>query len=126
MSWFIVAIALVGVFLNTRGKWQGFLFWLISNAFWCRHNIIIGEYAQAVLFGIFWFLSLYGISQWQRKHKAVERQLSAAVRETRELGSKQMERLLRENTGMRLFISTLPNKKLKMKAKKQKGQNDGK
>lgn len=118
MTWFVVAIALVGVFLNARGKWQGFLFWLISNAFWCHHNIIIDEYAQAALFGIFWFLSLYGISQWQRKHKAVERQFSKAIRETREFSSKQMEKLLRENMGMRSFISTLPNKKLKIRVSK--------
>ena len=126
MSWFIVVIALVGVFLNARGKWQGFLFWLVSNAFWFRHNIIIAEYAQAALFGIFWFLSLYGISQWQRKHKAVERQLFKAVRGTRQLSSKQMKKLLRQNVSMSSFIRTLPNKRLKTKVPKRKGKNHGK
>ncbi|NIS54465.1 MAG: nicotinamide mononucleotide transporter [Phycisphaerae bacterium] len=67
MNWFIAAIALMGVYLNTRCKWQGFLLWLISNAWWCCHNVSIGEYAQAMLFGAYWFLSLYGIFNWKRK-----------------------------------------------------------
>ena len=69
MTWLIVTIALVGIFLNARGKWQGFLFWLISNAYWCWHNLTIGEYAQAVLFAGFFFLSAYGISLWRKPQK---------------------------------------------------------
>jgi len=67
MSWLIVVIALVGIVLNVRRKWQGFLFWLISNAWWFWHNLVIGEYAQAVLFFVFWVLSVYGICNWKRK-----------------------------------------------------------
>ena len=67
MNWFITLIALAGVVLNVRRKWQGFLFWLISNAWWFGHNLKIGEYAQAVLFGFFWGLSIYGIYSWKRK-----------------------------------------------------------
>lgn len=67
MNWLIVVIALVGIVLNVRRKWQGFLFWLVSNAWWCVHNIAIGEYAQAVLFFVFWVLSVYGIHNWKRK-----------------------------------------------------------
>ncbi|MHC4397793.1 MAG: nicotinamide mononucleotide transporter [Planctomycetota bacterium] len=60
-------IALIGVVLNVRRRWEGFLFWLISNAWWCWHNYKIGEYEQGILFGIFWLLSLYGIYSWKRK-----------------------------------------------------------
>lgn len=66
MSWLIAVIAIIGVVLNARGKWHGFLFWLISNAWWCRHNIIIAEYAQAVVFGVFFVTSLYGIYHWRK------------------------------------------------------------
>lgn len=66
MDWLIVVIALIGVVLNVRRKWQGFLLWLISNAWWCWHNLVIGEYAQALLFGVFWGLSIYGIYNWKK------------------------------------------------------------
>lgn len=67
MNWFITVIALIGGYLNTKRKWQGFILWLISNAWWCCHNIIIGEYAQSTVFGLFWFLSFYGIYNWKIK-----------------------------------------------------------
>lgn len=67
MTWWIAIIALMGVFLNARGKWQGFCLWLLSNAYWCWHNVQLGEYAQATLFGIFWALALYGIWRWRKQ-----------------------------------------------------------
>lgn len=67
MNWIIVVIALAGVVLNVRRRWECFLFWLVSNAWWCGHNLIIGEYHQAVLFGVFGILSVYGIYNWKRK-----------------------------------------------------------
>jgi len=67
MTWFITVITLAGVFLNARGKWQGFCCWLVSNTYWCWHNIQVGEYAQASLFGVFWMMSLYGIWRWLKQ-----------------------------------------------------------
>lgn len=67
MTWIVAIIALTGVYLNARGKWHGFLFWLVSNAWWCWHNFLIDEYAQASLFASFWLLSLYGIYNWRKK-----------------------------------------------------------
>ena len=64
-----MVIALTGVFLNARGKWQGFLFWLVSNVCWCWHNIKLGEYAQAVLFAVCWVLTVYGIWCWRWRGK---------------------------------------------------------
>lgn len=69
MNWIITIIAITGVVLNARCKWYGFLFWLISNAWWCWHNYVIGEHAQSVLFGAFWLLSLYGIYRWRKSQR---------------------------------------------------------
>ena len=66
MTWIVTGIALIGVILNIQRKWYCFLFWLISNAYWCGHNYLIREHAQAVLFAAFWFLSLYGMYRWKR------------------------------------------------------------
>ncbi len=70
MQWLIVVAALIGAMLNARGKWQGFVFWLVSNAFWAIHNIRIGEYAQASLYGAFWLLAAYGAIHWRSEHAA--------------------------------------------------------
>lgn len=71
----IVVVALLGVYLNARRKWQGFLFWLVSNAWWCWHNVTIGEHPQAVLFAIFWLVTLYGIYQWRKKSTAEAKEI---------------------------------------------------
>ena len=71
----IAVLALLGVYLNARRKWQGFLFWLVSNAWWCWHNVTIGEHPQAVLFVIFWLATLYGIYQWRKKSTAEAKEI---------------------------------------------------
>ena len=67
-------IAITGVVLNVRRKWQCFLFWGVSNLWWLIHNICIGEYAQAVLFGVFFLLCLYGAIEWESRAKASKRE----------------------------------------------------
>ena len=74
MNWIIVMIAITGVVLNVRRKWQCFLFWGVSNLWWLRHNICIDEYAQAVLFGVFFLLCLYGAIEWESRAKASKRE----------------------------------------------------
>jgi len=70
MNWFVCIIAFTGAVLNVQKKWQGFWCWLISNAWWCWHNIKIEEYEQAITFAIFWLLSAYGLAQWRWPKKA--------------------------------------------------------
>jgi nicotinamide riboside transporter PnuC len=62
----IVIVALLGAWLNARKNVYGFCLWLISNGYWGIHNIIIGEYAQAILYFIFLGIAIYGIYEWQR------------------------------------------------------------
>jgi len=64
MNWIAAAISLIGVFLNARGKWQGFCFWLLSNSYWCVYETLRGEYPQAALFAAYWILALYGLLRW--------------------------------------------------------------
>lgn len=63
----IVILALVGAVLNAAGRWQGFLFWLATNGYWCQYNFRAGEYEQAVIFAAFELLCLWGIWQWSLK-----------------------------------------------------------
>lgn len=103
-GWFFAIIALTGAFLNVRGKWQGFLFWLISNAWWCWYNFNSDEYAQALLFGLFWFLSLYGIFQWRKKQANFNKKIEQAIKNTRRTKKVQLNKLLYENYMMAKYI----------------------
>jgi nicotinamide riboside transporter PnuC len=67
MQWLITVIALTGALFNARGKWQGFLFWLVSNTYWCYYNARIGEYPQAVTFAAFLCLTLHGLIHWRKR-----------------------------------------------------------
>lgn len=74
MNWIIVMIAITGVVLNIRRKWYCFLFWGVSNLYWLFYNLSIGEYAQAVLFNVFFILCFYGTITWEAKNKDVHKQ----------------------------------------------------
>ncbi len=122
INWLIAAIALVGVVLNVWGKWQGFLFWLISNAWWCGYNYVSNEYAQSVLFGAFWFLSLYGIYKWRKNREATEKKIEQAKAERRNFNNKQMSTLFHNNFVMAQHIVGQKHPKKSFK----KGKSDGK
>lgn len=76
MDWIVAVIAVVGVVLNVRKKWQCFLCWMFTNAFWFGRNILIGEHAQAATFAVFFAVSFYGLIAWRicRKEKDYIRQ----------------------------------------------------
>ena len=62
-------IALIGTFMNAeRNKW-GFALWLISNLYMCVRFFKIGEYAQSVLFLIYFLLAIKGVFVWTKKEK---------------------------------------------------------
>jgi len=65
MDWIIAAVAVVGVALNVKKKWQGFICWLFTNAFWFGRNLHIGQYAQAMTFAVFFVVCFYGIWTWR-------------------------------------------------------------
>ena len=69
MTWLIAFIAIMGVWLNIKKRWQCFVLWLISNGWWMLHNMRIGEYAQAVVFFVMFMFSIYGAYKWQRCRK---------------------------------------------------------
>lgn len=69
MSWLMSAVALFGTILNAERNIYGFLFWLVSNLYMTIRFAYIGEYAQSVLFLIYFMLALHGISAWKRKEK---------------------------------------------------------
>ncbi len=68
-NWTMSAIALAGTLINAeRNKW-GFAFWLVSNLYMTLRFAVIGEYAQMVLFFIYFLLAIRGIVSWSKKEK---------------------------------------------------------
>ena len=68
-SWLMSAVALFGTMLNAERNIYGFLFWLVSNLYMAIRFAYIGEYAQAVLFFIYFILAIRGIVSWKKKEQ---------------------------------------------------------
>lgn len=81
LSWVMSAIAFAGTVMNAeRNKW-GFVFWLISNLYMSVRFFVIKEYAQSVLFFLYFILAIRGIFSWTKKEEreeAIEEELAKA------------------------------------------------
>lgn len=69
LSWSMSAIALAGTFMNAERNKIGFYFWTLSNLYMVIRFAVIGEYAQATLFFIYFILAIRGIFSWTKKEK---------------------------------------------------------
>lgn len=70
LSWLMSAIALGGTLMNAERNKYGFYFWLTSNLYMTVRFAVIGEYAQATLFFIYFILAIRGILSWTKKEKS--------------------------------------------------------
>ncbi len=73
LSWAMSAIALAGTLINAERNKYGFVFWLISNLYMTVRFFVIGEYAQSVLFFIYFLLAIRGIVSWAKKERKTDR-----------------------------------------------------
>ena len=68
-SWGLVALSLAGNYFvikkNVLGQWL----WAISNVGWVSYNLYIGANSQAVLFGVYLILCIWGIISWTKAAK---------------------------------------------------------
>lgn len=55
--------------INERRNKYGFVFWLISNIYMTARFAVIGEYAQMVLFFVYFLLAIRGLFAWSKKEK---------------------------------------------------------
>lgn len=70
LSWIMSAVALAGTLMNAERNKYGFVFWLISNLYMTVRFAVIGEYAQMVLFFVYFLLAIRGIVAWTKKEKS--------------------------------------------------------
>lgn len=66
-TWVLTGASLVGVVLNIQQDRRCFAIWICTNAGWGIYDAVIGAYAQASLFGIYFLLSIWGIYKWTCK-----------------------------------------------------------
>lgn len=66
-TWLITAISLVGVVLNIRQDRRCFYLWIMTNSVWTVIDWSNGLYAQAVLFAVYFVLSVWGAYRWQKQ-----------------------------------------------------------
>lgn len=54
-------LALIGAYLNSIGRKEGFIIWVLTNTVFMTNNYIIGQWQQALLFGCYLLLSAFGL-----------------------------------------------------------------
>lgn len=65
ISTLMLILALAGTYLNADKKRSGFYFWLITNAYFSVESVMVGLYAQAALFAVFFVLAIKGLYTWK-------------------------------------------------------------
>lgn len=61
-------LAMIGAYLNSISRWEGFLIWTLTNTIFCIHNFIIGQWQQSFLFLFYFLISLNGLWQYNKNH----------------------------------------------------------
>lgn len=70
LSGIMSIIALIGTFMNAERNKIGFIFWLVSDLYMAVRFFIIAEYAQAILFLIYFILAIKGLFVWTKKESS--------------------------------------------------------
>lgn len=66
ITWSLTLLSILGAILNIKKRRSGFAVYTVANAGWIIVDIYHGIYAQAALFVIFTFLSVWGWIEWGR------------------------------------------------------------
>ncbi len=66
-TYFLTALALLGVVLNIKKNIACFYIWLFTNASWAVVDFYKGIPAQGALFSVYTLLAVYGIYEWRMK-----------------------------------------------------------
>lgn len=67
MTWALTAISLAGVVCNVRRMRICFALWLFSNGGWCLLDLRNENYPRAVLMGVYFVMSVWGLWSWRQK-----------------------------------------------------------
>lgn len=65
-------LALLGAYYVSSGNRLGFFIWIFTNIFFMIHNYMIDQWQQALLFGAYLCLAIYGFFNLYKKEKAIK------------------------------------------------------
>lgn len=86
INWIIIAIGLIGAYLNLKKKRSGFFLWIVADIYLAIYNLCIEEYPQSVLMTVYLGLALWGFFKWTKQD--VEKEINTSIKEIREFGDK--------------------------------------
>jgi len=69
LSYLFASIAVIGGVLNARNNLRGFYLWILSNVYFAIEGLVFERYYQVILFGVYFFITIYGIMQWKKTMK---------------------------------------------------------
>lgn len=65
MRWIIVLLVIFGNILNVKHDYRGFVLWIIADGSLTILNIVDGDWAEAIIFGIYTIFAIYGAIKWK-------------------------------------------------------------
>jgi len=68
-TWGVAVASIIGTVANIYKKPWCFVVWLFTNSIWCIYNLIIREYSQSLLWGVYTVLAVWGMVQWYREQE---------------------------------------------------------
>jgi hypothetical protein len=91
------ALALIGAYLNSIGKWQGFAVWIATNIVFMLNNWWIGQWQQAILFSCYLFLAINGLrhSLGQSRQLKKEKERKDSFQQSKEYVFKKYDQLFK-------------------------------
>lgn len=92
ITYIVTAASIIGTIANVYQKRWCFVIWILTNCFWCVYDALIGQYAQAALFAVYFILAVAGLVKWGKKRK-VSITAKDPWRSWKEAGIIQEERL---------------------------------
>lgn len=91
ISYIITAISIVATVGNAFQKRWCFIVWLFTNSFWCIYDIWIGSYGQAVMFAVYFVISVIGLRNWKKKETPDREQIRTEVK--KEIAEKHIQQI---------------------------------
>lgn len=67
IEWIATGIGISGAILNAFKRIEGFYLWLISNLMFIYVAIVSKLYGAALLFLVYFCISIWGIVSWRKK-----------------------------------------------------------
>lgn len=70
ITWVATIASFIAGYLNIHKRVSGFYVWAVCDILLMGVNYLIGQYAQALLFGFYTAINIYGMYMWRQNETA--------------------------------------------------------